>query len=119
MIHRSRYALAFLLLISLPLRAEELPGLKTRARLVADVAAAKPGTTFTAGVVLSMAPGWHTYWKNPGESGLATSIEWILPAGVRAGEISWPIPENHLASRPCRRRISIFSSIIRGRRRER
>ncbi len=98
MIHRSRCALAFLLLISLPLRAEELPDLKTRARLVADVAAAKPGTTFTAGVVLSMAPGWHTYWKNPGESGLATSIEWTLPAGVRAGEISWPIPEKQIES---------------------
>jgi DsbC/DsbD-like thiol-disulfide interchange protein len=57
-----------------------LPELKTRARLVADVESAGPGTTFTAGIVLTMAPGWHTYWKNPGESGLATSIAWTAPS---------------------------------------
>lgn len=37
--------------------------------------------------------GWHTYWINPGDSGLATVIEWQLPEGVSAGEIQWPIAE--------------------------
>lgn len=37
--------------------------------------------------------GWHTYWKNPGDSGLATELTWQLPAGVRAGEIQWPSPQ--------------------------
>lgn len=36
---------------------------------------------------------WHTYWKNPGDSGLATSIDWQLPAGVTVGEIQWPTPQ--------------------------
>ena len=40
-----------------------------------------------------MDPGWHTYWRNPGASGIATSIAWDLPAGVTAGPIQWPVPE--------------------------
>src|SRR5262249_34906809 len=38
-------------------------------------------------------PGWHTYWSNPGESGLPTTIEWSLPQGFVAGPILWPTPE--------------------------
>ena len=36
---------------------------------------------------------WHTYWKNAGDSGLPTVLEWTLPPGVSAGEIAWPIPK--------------------------
>ena len=46
-----------------------------------------------AGVHLRMKPHWHTYWRNPGGSGQATSIDWQLPPGVTAGEIQWPVPE--------------------------
>jgi thiol:disulfide interchange protein len=46
-----------------------------------------------AGVRLQMDPGWHTYWKNPGDSGGPTKIEWELPPGVTAGDIQWPLPE--------------------------
>src|SRR6185503_12807726 len=46
-----------------------------------------------AGVQLKMAPGWHTYWRNPGGPGIATSVSWQLPPGVSAGEIQWPLPE--------------------------
>jgi thiol:disulfide interchange protein/DsbC/DsbD-like thiol-disulfide interchange protein len=70
----------------------------TRVRLVADVATLRPGSTFSAGVVLSMDPGWHTYWKNSGEAGLPTSIRWRLPAGVTAGEIQWPLPNKYVES---------------------
>lgn len=38
-------------------------------------------------------PGWHTYWKNPGDSGETTSIEWTLPKDFKAGEIIYPAPE--------------------------
>jgi thiol:disulfide interchange protein DsbD len=38
-------------------------------------------------------PGWHTYWRNPGDSGGATTLDWTLPAGLRAGAIVWPVPE--------------------------
>jgi len=65
----------------------------TQARLVLAAATAKPGDTVIAGVHLKMDPGWHTYWKNPGSSGSATTIKWQLPTGVTAGEIQWPVPE--------------------------
>lgn len=42
---------------------------------------------------MKMDPDWHTYWKNPGAAGMATKIEWQLPAGVTAGDIQWPLPE--------------------------
>jgi thiol:disulfide interchange protein DsbD len=66
---------------------------KTKARLLLAAETARPGDTVLAGVVLTMPAGWHTYWRNPGESGLATTIAWTLPAGVSAGEIQWPAPE--------------------------
>ncbi len=65
----------------------------TRASLLLSAEAARPGDTILAGVRLEMDPGWHTYWKNPGTSGMATKIDWDLPAGVTAGEILWPLPE--------------------------
>jgi thiol:disulfide interchange protein DsbD len=73
-------------------------GAHTRVTLIADVRSVKPGSPFTVGILLTMDPGWHTYWKNPGESGLATSIEWSLPQGVSAGEIEWPLPEKTIES---------------------
>ncbi len=63
-----------------------------RAELLADVAAVKPGEPFWVGLRQTMRPKWHTYWKNPGESGLPTEIVWTLPAGVTAGPIVWPVP---------------------------
>ncbi len=64
----------------------------TRAQLLLAQEAARPGDTVLAGVRLQMDPGWHTYWKNPGDSGMATSIEWQLPVGVTAAETMWPLP---------------------------
>ncbi|MAL09883.1 MAG: hypothetical protein CMF74_09485 [Maricaulis sp.] len=63
------------------------------ASLVADHETVVPGETFRAGLRLVMPEGWHTYWRNAGDSGEATRIEWELPDGVTAGEIEWPAPE--------------------------
>jgi thiol:disulfide interchange protein/DsbC/DsbD-like thiol-disulfide interchange protein len=70
----------------------------TTVRLLADVQSVHPGSTFTVGVLMSMDPGWHTYWKNAGEAGLPTTIAWKLPEGISAGEIQWPLPEKHIES---------------------
>ena len=63
------------------------------ARLVAyapaGVAAGKP---LQVGLQLDHKDGWHTYWKNPGDSGLPVSMTWTLPSAARAGEIAWPVP---------------------------
>ncbi len=51
------------------------------------------GSTFWAGIALEHQPKWHTYWKNSGDSGLPTQLEWTLPKGLTAGPILWPTPE--------------------------
>ncbi|RVU49578.1 protein-disulfide reductase DsbD family protein [Rubrivivax rivuli] len=51
-----------------------------------------PGKPMWLGLKIQHAPHWHTYWKNPGDSGLPTTMEWQLPAGVQAGDIEWPTP---------------------------
>ncbi len=48
--------------------------------------------TLWLGLKIEHKPHWHTYWKNPGDSGLPTSMTWTLPAGVTAGDIQWPTP---------------------------
>ena len=63
-----------------------------KATLLADTSAIVPGKPFTAGLLLRMAPGWHTYWKFSGDAGLPTEIKWNLPPGWKVGEIQWPIP---------------------------
>ncbi len=65
----------------------------TRATLLSEQQAARPGTSFWVALKLEIDPGWHTYWKNPGDSGLPGDIAWTLPTGVTAGPIEWPIPE--------------------------
>ncbi|MFN3837157.1 MAG: protein-disulfide reductase DsbD family protein [Brevundimonas sp.] len=51
-----------------------------------------PGSTTVVAVRQTIAPGWHTYWRNPGDSGGATSLAWTLPPGVTADPILWPLP---------------------------
>ena len=63
------------------------------AELVAGSTAIEPGKPLTVALRLKMAPGWHTYWRNPGDSGLPTQLSWKLPAGYTAGAIQWPAPE--------------------------
>ena len=52
-----------------------------------------PGAPLWLGLQLNHQPHWHTYWKNAGDSGLATRLEWELPAGLQAAEIAWPAPQ--------------------------
>lgn len=67
----------------------------TRAELVLEATRARPGEVVWAGLHLRMDPEWHTYWRNPGASGMATKISWDLPEGISAGPIHWPPPEKY------------------------
>ncbi len=60
--------------------------------LVREISDAR-GQPLWLGVLLEHAPQWHTYWLNPGDSGLPTKLTWTLPEGVTASEIAWPHPE--------------------------
>ncbi len=66
---------------------------QVRAELVAHAPdGIVPGKPIWLGLKIEHQPHWHTYWKNPGDSGLPTTMEWQLPAGTDPGEIRWPTP---------------------------
>ncbi|WP_296352389.1 thioredoxin family protein [Ramlibacter sp.] len=67
---------------------------RVRAELVAYAPeGVEPGKPVWVGLQLAHQPEWHTYWKNSGDSGLPTQLQWTLPAGVAAGDIAWPLPK--------------------------
>ncbi len=68
---------------------------QVRAELIAHAPqGVGPGQPLWVGLKITHQPHWHTYWKNPGDSGLPTTLEWTLPAGITAGETAWPAPKS-------------------------
>lgn len=65
---------------------------KVKAQLIADQDGIAPGKTIWVAMRQEITPGWHTYWRNPGDTGLATSLTWDLPAGYTATELQFPTP---------------------------
>jgi len=72
--------------------AAAAPVAPVRVRLVAATAAISPGGKIGLDFHFDIAPGWHIYWRNPGDSGLATEIDWKLPPGFHASALLWPVP---------------------------
>lgn len=64
-----------------------------KTQLVVNAPASMSANTALAGVQFTIPEHWHIYWLNPGDSGLTTSYQWTLPAGITASEILWPVPE--------------------------
>ncbi|WP_460831570.1 protein-disulfide reductase DsbD family protein [Lysobacter humi (ex Lee et al. 2017)] len=88
-------------LLAAPSAMAASPAVRTdhlQSRLVAEADAAVPGTRLTLGLLLEHDPHWHTYWRNPGDSGLPTEIELDLPDGVVAQPIDWPRPQRFVLS---------------------
>jgi thiol:disulfide interchange protein DsbD len=92
-----KFAAASLLLAFLPLAQAAGPVVVTdhvRSELLVHAPdGVQPGKTLWLGLAIDHQPHWHTYWKNPGDSGLATTLAWKLPAGFKAGDIAWPTPK--------------------------
>jgi len=63
-----------------------------KARLVSETSSIAPGQTVWVALEFNIRDGWHTYWRNPGDSGQATTLSWALPSGVTAGDIVWQTP---------------------------
>jgi len=61
-------------------------------RLVSETAAVAPGSTVTLAFVMRPQPGWHGYWRNPGDAGAEPRVQWRLPEGWRAGAFQYPVP---------------------------
>src|SRR3981189_4016684 len=101
--HTAKFWLLGLLLASPA--AFALPGSvvatdNVKARLVSEVSAIAPGQSFWVALELDIRDGWHTYWRNPGDSGQATTLKWQLPAGFTAGGNGRPPPPPFQLSPP-------------------
>lgn len=92
--YRALLASALLAHWSFPLAAasHEAATEQVKVQLIASVAAVHSGDEILLGIHQRIIPHWHTYWKNPGDSGLANKIEYILPDGAEVGEVQWPTP---------------------------
>jgi thiol:disulfide interchange protein DsbD len=81
-----------LALVAVTANAEALRRDHASVALLAESGTVVPGGQVELGLRIQHDPEWHTYWINPGDSGLATRIDWTLPDGVTAGKIAWPTP---------------------------
>ncbi len=84
--------IAILLVFPANLSSALPSGNHVKADLISEVMSVQPGKPFWVDVRLTMDKDWHTYWRNPGDSGLPTKIKWTLPEGFEAGETQWPYP---------------------------
>lgn len=107
--HAVRRVLAIVLLATLPVLAAAQSGIlsqrlgtnpavvvteQLRAELIAYAPqGVRSGAPLWLGLRLQHQPHWHTYWQNPGDSGLPTSLSWRLPPALQAGDIQWPVPQ--------------------------
>lgn len=96
MLRLSLFALAGLFAASLHAQSTPVRSGNVEARLIADVGAIQPGKPFTIGLQLSIDPTWHTYWINPGPTGLPTSLKLELPEGFSAGPLQFPVPKRFI-----------------------
>jgi thiol:disulfide interchange protein DsbD len=90
------FILSSCLLVFIPQRilfADPVQAAHTEVEFITDTPIAQAGRPFSIGLRITMDEGWHTYWENPGDSGLATTIDWELPEGFIAGPIDWPFPQ--------------------------
>lgn len=68
------------------------PAPQTKMRMFLSHEVARPGDTVMAALEVASNPNWHTYWRNAGDAGIPTTIEWSMPANVTPQPIEWPVP---------------------------
>ncbi len=91
-----RFLFSILLVLAIGHAASVEASIKTpnaEVSLVAQTLSVAPGQSAWIGLRIQHQPHWHTYWRNPGESGMPTSLTWSNPAGVSVGDIAWPTPK--------------------------
>ncbi len=94
-----RYFLVGALVAVLPLAAqEEAPAHPVQLELAAEHQSVQAGEPIWVAARLEMEEGWHVYWKNPGEAGLAPQLDWDLPKGFEVADVQWPHPQRFESS---------------------
>lgn len=81
------------LLVCFPLATFSQTPDHAKVELLSETSALIPGMPVTLGVHFTMEKGWHIYWKNAGDAGLATSVSWKMPTGFTVGKMLWPTPQ--------------------------
>ncbi|MBS0480194.1 MAG: thioredoxin family protein [Proteobacteria bacterium] len=87
--------------LAAPARAQDVsrqPGPHLRIALVAESDTPKAGSEVAIALDTTPQPGWHGYWRNPGDAGFPAKLDWTLPAGVTVGEPAYPAPQRLLIS---------------------
>jgi len=92
---RSLFAIVLLAVTPALLAATsaEVTGDHLSVALLSEQDALVPGHAAWFGLRLRHDAHWHTYWMNPGDSGLPTKLAWQLPEGFQSGAITWPVPK--------------------------
>ena len=87
---------AFSLILLAAPAAAQAPKPHVQASLVADAQGISPGGTIHVALRQVIEKDWHTYWRNSGDAGAPTEIQWALPPGFTAGDIVWATPGRHM-----------------------
>jgi thiol:disulfide interchange protein len=91
---------------AVPAAAQDAPHLT--AQLIPESSTPAAGARTTLAILMTPQPGWHGYWKTPGDTGFPMKIAWTLPKGAQAGEPAYPVPTtlviaglmNHVYEKP-------------------
>ena len=89
----NRIIFSILILVSFLSFSDPVDTGHARISLIKDHSDFVPGTSINIGLKVSMDDGWHTYWKNPGDSGGPIELNWDLPIGFSVSDVQWPLPE--------------------------
>jgi DsbC/DsbD-like thiol-disulfide interchange protein/cytochrome c biogenesis protein CcdA len=83
----------FLALLPMPAIVSAEVAKHVATRLIAENNQPAAGSSVTLAISMTPEPGWHGYWKNPGDSGMEPSVKWTLPPGASIGPLQYPVPE--------------------------
>lgn len=61
-------------------------------QFIAETDSPAAGSVVSLAIRMSPEPGWHGYWRNPGDSGTEPNVKWALPRGASAGPLEYPVP---------------------------
>src|SRR6267142_7040295 len=56
------------------------------------LAGSRSGAVLLGGIAFQLQPGWHTYWRNPGDSGVPPRFDFSKSENIEAVTILWPAP---------------------------
>jgi DsbC/DsbD-like thiol-disulfide interchange protein len=87
-----RYVLVLIVLLATQVHAQPIRAPHSSAELVSEYSAVLPGQPFRVAIRLVLDSGWHTYWRNPGDAGIASVVQFELPDGFTASDLQWPNP---------------------------